>query len=63
MRKMLTCISGEAVRISTRANTTRMAAPTAMHAAVAGLPHPQTADSWKPNTLRATPDAISARPR
>ena len=34
-----------------------------MHSPVAGFVQPQIADCWKPKTLSATPDAISARPR
>ncbi len=34
-----------------------------MHSQVPGLCQPQMADCWKPNTLRATPEAISTTPR
>ncbi len=34
-----------------------------MHAHVAGLLQPQISDCWNPNTLSATPLAISASPR
>ena len=34
-----------------------------MHTSMAGLPQPQMADCWSPNTLSPTPATIRARPR
>ena len=34
-----------------------------MHSPMPGLLQPQMDDCWKPNTLRATPEAIRTRPR
>ena len=63
MRKMLSCMSGEDVRISTMPNVTRKATPPAMHRAVPGFPQPQIEDCWKPSTLSATPSAMRTAPR
>ncbi len=61
--KMATFISGDPVRRSTATNTASSARPAAMHTSMAGLPQPQIADCWRPNTLSATPPTIRARPR
>jgi hypothetical protein len=61
--KMRTFISGDAVRCSTTTKTPRSTRPATMHTSIAGLPQPQMEDCWSPNTLRATPPTISARPR
>jgi hypothetical protein len=63
LAKMRTFITGEAVRYSTAPKTPRSTRPAAMHTPMAGLPQPQMEDCWSPNTLRATPPTIRARPR
>ena len=61
--KMCTFISGDSVRRSTATNAARIRMPATMHTSMAGLPQPQMADCWRPNTLSPTPATIRARPR
>jgi hypothetical protein len=63
IRKIRTSMSGESARSSTRANATSKSRPAAMHSPMAGLLQPQMEACWKPNTLSATPEAMSTRPR
>jgi hypothetical protein len=61
--KMRTFIRGDAVRCSTATKTPRSSRPATMHSSITGLLQPQMEDCWSPNTLRATPLTIKARPR
>ena len=54
MRKMLTSISGDAIRCSTIAKTTSNRAPATMNRMVPALAHPQIPACWKPTMLSET---------
>ena len=56
---MLTSISGDVGPQLDEVEDDQRTRPATMHSQVPGLLQPQMLDCWKPNTLRATPAAIS----
>ncbi len=63
LAKICTLISGDDVVRSTTTNATNNAAPSAKHTQTIAFCQPHNDACCRPNTLRATPAAIRARPR